>query len=52
MMNNTTYNRRLAELIKDVMHHPHKDELLQLAQDQLDDDRTKLLVPYGHTRTD
>lgn len=37
-MSEETFNRRLDQLIKEVMQHPHKDELLQLAQEQLADD--------------
>ena len=51
-MNETTYDRRVAQLIKDVENHPHKDEILCLAQEQLEDDQYKLLVPYAHTCTD
>ena len=50
-MNETTFNRRTEQLIKDVTHHPHKEELLRLCEDQLNCDRNKLLVPYGHTDT-
>lgn len=37
-MTEETFNRRLDQLVREVMQHPHKDELLQLAQDQLMDD--------------
>lgn len=37
-MSEETFNRRLDQLIKEVMQHPHKDELLQLAHQQLADD--------------
>jgi len=49
MMNETTFNRRTEQLIKDVKCHPHKDEILRLCEDQLMCDRNKLLVPYGHS---
>ena len=52
MMNDTTFNRRVEELIKDVDQHPYKDEILLLAEAQLMCDRNKLLVPNGHTPTD
>ena len=52
MMNETTFNRRTEQLIKDVANHPYKEELLRLCEDQLNCDRNKLLVPYGHTTTD
>lgn len=37
-MSEETFNRRLDQLIKEVMQHPHKDELLRIAQEQLADD--------------
>ena len=42
-MTEQTFNRRLSQLIDEVMQHPHKEELLKLAQDQLLDD-TLVLV--------
>lgn len=38
-----TFNRRLDQLIREVMQHPYKEELLQLAQEQLEDDTFVLL---------
>ena len=37
-MTEETFNRRLDQLIRDVMQHPYRDELLKLAQEQLVDD--------------
>lgn len=37
-MTEATFDRRLSQLIEQVNQHPHKAELLQLAQDQLVDD--------------
>jgi hypothetical protein len=37
-MTEQTFERRLQQLISEVMQHPHKDELLELTQQQLDDD--------------
>lgn len=37
-MTEQTFNRRLDQLIQDVMQHPYRDELLKLAQEQLRDD--------------
>lgn len=37
-MTEQTFNRRLDELVKAVMQHPYRDELLKLAQEQLEDD--------------
>jgi len=41
-MTEETFNRRLDQLINDVMQHPHKNELLKLAQEQLADDTVVL----------
>jgi len=37
-MTNTTYSRRLSQLIKQVKDHPNRDEILKLAQEQLVDE--------------
>lgn len=37
-MTEKTFNRRLAQLQEEIMQHPHRDELLKLAQEQLVDD--------------
>lgn len=37
-MSNTTFNRRLQQLIQQVENHPHRDEIIKLAQEQLIDD--------------
>lgn len=42
-MTEYTFNRRLSQLIEEVMQHPHKTELLNLCQEQLIDD-TLVLV--------
>lgn len=42
-MSETTFERRLQQLMTDVMQHPHSEELLRLAQEQLVDD-TFILV--------
>jgi hypothetical protein len=42
-MSETTFERRLQQLITDVMQHPNSEELLKLAQEQLVDD-TFILV--------
>ena len=41
-MTEETFNRRLDQLIRDVMQHPYKEELLKLAQEQLADDTVAL----------
>lgn len=39
-MSDYTKERRTKELIAQVMHHPHKEELLKLMHQQLADDAT------------
>ena len=38
-MTNKTFSRRLAQLIQQVENHPHRDEIIKLAQEQLIDDK-------------
>jgi hypothetical protein len=42
-MSETTFERRLQQLITDVMQHPNSEEILRLTQEQLQDD-TFILV--------
>jgi hypothetical protein len=37
-MINKTFSRRLAQLIQQVENHPHRDEIIKLAQEQLIDE--------------
>ena len=37
-MNERTFNIRKAELLRDINKHPHKDELLNIMQQQLVED--------------
>ena len=37
-MNNRTFNIRKAELLRDIDKHPHKDELLNIMQQQIAED--------------
>ena len=37
-MNEQTFNRRLNELVTLVNIHPHKDELLNIMQQQMEED--------------
>ena len=37
-MTEKTFNIRKAELLRDINKHPHKDELLNIMQQQLLDD--------------
>jgi hypothetical protein len=43
-MSETTFERRLQQLITDVMQHPHSEELLRLTQEQLQDDTFVLVA--------
>jgi hypothetical protein len=43
-MNNTTYSRRLSQLIKQVKNHPNRDEIIKLAQEQLIDDTFTIIA--------
>lgn len=45
-MNDTTYNRRVQQLLQQIMHHPHKRELEELMHAQLADD-TFVLATEG-----
>ena len=42
-MTDTTYNRYLNQLIVEVENHTHRDELLQLMQEQLLDDTMEIV---------
>lgn len=44
-MTEQTYSRRLQELIRQLEHHPKRDEILTLAQEQLVDDTFVLTQP-------
>jgi hypothetical protein len=37
-MTDSTFSRRLAQLIQQVKDHPNRDEILKLAQEQLIDE--------------
>lgn len=43
-MTNKTFSRRLAQLIEQVENHPHRDEIIKLAQEQLIDDNNFTLT--------
>ncbi len=43
-MTSKTFERRLQQLIEEIMQHPHKDELLRLAEEQLADDTLVLPI--------
>lgn len=37
-MTSKTFERRLSQLIEEVMQHPHKEEILKIATEQMLDD--------------
>jgi len=41
-MNKKTFNIRKAELLRDLNKHPHKDELLNILQQQLAEDCVRI----------
>lgn len=45
-MTERTFERRLQQLLLDIMQNPHRDELLRLMQEQLEDD-TLVLPTYN-----
>ena len=45
-MTERTFEKRLQQLISEIMHNPHREELLILMQEQLDDD-TLVLPNYN-----
>jgi hypothetical protein len=48
-MSDTTFERRLSQLKAEIMQHPHRDELLILAQEQLVDDTFVLPAACSET---
>ena len=43
-MNSTTYTRRYDNLVKEIPIHPHKDEILDIMYQQLQDDSDKVNI--------
>lgn len=43
-MNSTTYTRRYDKLVKEISIHPHKDEILDIMYQQLQDDSDKVNI--------
>jgi|AACY02.9.fsa_nt_gi hypothetical protein len=50
-MTTKVYYRRLHELCAQLQNHPHRDEILQLAMDQLADDTDTVDCAYANTCT-
>ena len=44
-MNKRTYNKRSAELLQQIQTHPHKDEIVNIMQQQLADSNNTYTIP-------
>ena len=44
-MNTNTYSRRYDTLLRDISVHPHKDELLNIMYQQVQDDCAEVKIP-------
>ncbi len=44
-MNANTYSRRYDTLLRDISVHPHKDELLNIMYQQVQDDCAEVKIP-------
>tara|TARA_B100001248_G_scaffold256251_1_gene237026 strand:- start:7279 stop:7440 length:162 start_codon:yes stop_codon:yes gene_type:complete len=44
-MNKKTFSRRYDTLLRDVSIHPHKDELLNIMYQQVQDDFAEVKIP-------
>ena len=44
-MNETTYTRRFEELLRKIQTHPHKDEIVNIMQQQLADSNNTYTIP-------
>jgi len=42
-MNEQNFNRKLDSLVKTINIHPHREEILQLIQEQVSDDTYKVV---------
>ena len=43
-MNQSTWNFRLDTLIEEINMHPHREELMQLMREQVEDDHNSVKV--------
>jgi len=50
-MTTKVYYRRLHELCAQLQNHPHRDEILELAMEQLADDNDTVNFAYANTCT-
>ena len=44
-MNKTTYKRRSNELLQQIQSHPHKDEIVNIMQQQMLDSNNTYTIP-------
>ena len=44
-MNKTTYTRRSAQLLRQIQTHPHKDEIVNIMQQQMTDSKNTYTIP-------
>ena len=44
-MNETTYTRRSNELLQQIHNHPHKDEIVNIMQQQMLDSNNTYTIP-------
>ena len=44
-MNETTYTRRSNELLQQIQNHPHRDEIVNIMQQQLADSNNTYTIP-------
>ena len=44
-MNKRTYNKRSAELLQQIQTHPHKDEIVNIMQQQVTDSNNTYTIP-------
>ena len=44
-MNEKTYSRRSAELLQQIQTHPHRDEIVNIMQQQMTDSNNTYTIP-------
>ena len=51
-MTTKAYYRRLHELVDQLANHPHREEIMELAYQQLADDHDVIDTAYAYTSRD
>ena len=51
-MNETTYTRRSEELLQQIQTHPHKDEIVNIMQQQMLDSNNTYTIPSSKIQRD